>query len=110
MVTVVICSYFEEEYIARIRKVDGRLQVLYREDLVPPPRWPGDHVGPSGWRRSEEGEEEFLAMLKEAEVLYDFPRGHVRTCSRSPRNSAGSKRALQEPEMSSSGLGCKTLT
>src|ERR687885_679146 len=34
MVTVVICSYFEEEYIARIRKVDGRLLVLYREDLL----------------------------------------------------------------------------
>ena len=78
MVTVVICSYFEEEYIARIRKVDGRLQVLYREDLVPPPRWPGDHVGPPGWRRSEEDEEELLAMLKEAEILYDFPRGHVK--------------------------------
>ncbi len=41
MVTVVICSYFEEEYIARIRNVDETLQVLYREDLVPPPRWPG---------------------------------------------------------------------
>src|SRR5918912_2228724 len=78
MVTVVICSYFEEEYITRMRKVDETLQVLYREDLVPPPRWPGDHVGPPGWRRSEGGEEEFLAMLKEAEVLYDFPRGHTK--------------------------------
>ena len=78
MVTVVICSYFEEEYIARIRKVDERLRVLYREDLVPPPRWPGDHVGPPEWRRSERGEEELLAMLKEAEVLYDFPRGHMK--------------------------------
>ena len=78
MVTVVICSYFEEEHVERIRAVDERLRVLYREDLVPPPRWPGDHVGPPEWRRSEEGEKEFLAMLGEAEVLYDFPRGHVR--------------------------------
>src|SRR3712207_6631642 len=38
----------------------------------------GDHSGPEGWRRPPEGEEEFLAMLAEAEVLYDFPRGHVR--------------------------------
>jgi hypothetical protein len=30
----------------------GRLRVLYREDLVPPPRWLGDHVGPPGWRLS----------------------------------------------------------
>jgi glyoxylate/hydroxypyruvate reductase len=77
MITVMIGSYFEEEYVTRIRGVDERLRVLYREDLVPPPRWPGDHVGPPGWRRSEEGEEEFLAMLHEARVLYDFPHGHV---------------------------------
>ena len=78
MVTVVIGSYFEEEHVRRIREVDGRLQVLYREDVVPPPRWPGDHAGPEGWRRSPEEDEEFLAMLAEAEVLYDFPRGHTR--------------------------------
>ncbi len=77
MTTVVVTSYFEEEHVRRIREVDGRLRVLYREDLVPPPRWPGDHSGPEGWRRPPEGEEEFLAMLAEAEVLYDFPRGHV---------------------------------
>jgi len=78
MVTVVISSYFEEEHVERIRAVDERLRVLYREDLVPPPRWPGDHVGPTEWRRSKDGEEEFLAMLEEAEVLYDFPRSHVK--------------------------------
>jgi phosphoglycerate dehydrogenase-like enzyme len=78
LTTVVVTSYFEEEHIRSIREVDGRLQILYREDLVPPPRWPGDHSGLEGWRRPPEGEEEFLAMLAEAEVLYDFPRGHVR--------------------------------
>jgi phosphoglycerate dehydrogenase-like enzyme len=77
MATVAISSYLEEKHIERIRGVDERLRVLYREDLVPPPRWPGDHAGPPEWRRSWEGEEEFLAMLGEAEVLYDFPRGHV---------------------------------
>jgi phosphoglycerate dehydrogenase-like enzyme len=78
LTTVVVTSYFEEEHLRRIREVDGRLRVLYREDLVPPPRWPGDHAGPEGWRRSPEEDEEFLAMLAEAEVLYDFPRGHTR--------------------------------
>lgn len=77
MTTVVIASYFEEEYVRRIREVDGGLRVLYREDLVPPPRWPGDHAGPEDWERTPEDEEEFVAMLGEAEVLYDFPRGHV---------------------------------
>jgi len=77
MLTVVIASYFEEEYVRRIREVDERLRVLYGEDLVPPPRWPGDHVGPEEWERTPENEETFLEMLGEAEVLYDFPRGHV---------------------------------
>ncbi len=77
MTTVLIASYFENEYVRRIREVDERLRVLYREDLVPPPRWPGDHAGEEAWERTPEGEEEFLEMLAEAEVLYDFPRGHV---------------------------------
>lgn len=77
MVTVVIGSYFEDEYVRRIREVDESLEVLYREDLVPPPRWPGDHNGPADWERSLQQDEGFLAMLAEAEVLYDFPRGHI---------------------------------
>jgi phosphoglycerate dehydrogenase-like enzyme len=78
MTTVVIASYFEEEYVRRIREVDERLRVLYRDDLVPPPRWPGDHAGPEEWQRTPEDDEAFVEMLGEAEVLYDFPRGHVR--------------------------------
>jgi phosphoglycerate dehydrogenase-like enzyme len=78
MTTVVIASYFEEEYVRRIREVDERLRVLYRADLVPPPRWPGDHAGPEEWQRTPEDDEAFVEMLGEAEVLYDFPRGHVR--------------------------------
>ncbi len=75
--TVVIASFFEEEHVERIREVDDRLRVLYREDLVPPPRWPGDHVGPEDWSRTAEEDKEFLTMLGEAEILYDFPRGHT---------------------------------
>ena len=78
MTNVVIASYFEEEFVRRIEGVDARLRVLYREDLVPPPKWPGDHVGPEEWERTPENEEAFLGMLGEAEVLYDFPRGHVK--------------------------------
>ena len=77
MTTVVVTSYFEEEYVRRIREVDERLRVLYREDLVPPPRWPGDHAGSEEWERTPENEEAFLSMLSEAEVLYDFPSGYV---------------------------------
>jgi phosphoglycerate dehydrogenase-like enzyme len=77
VVTVVVASFFEREHVERIRNVDEDLRVLYREDLVPPPRWPGDHVGIRDWKRTERGDAEFRAMLAEAEVLYDFPRGYV---------------------------------
>ncbi len=77
MTTVVVASFFEEEFVRRFREVDDRLKVLYRPDLVPPPRWEGDHNGPESWERTPEEEEAFLGMLAEAEVLYDFPRGHV---------------------------------
>ena len=77
LTTVMIASYLEGKHIERIRGAGEDLRVLYREDLVPPPRWPGDHAGPPDWRRTENGEREFLAMLRESEVLYDFPRGHV---------------------------------
>lgn len=75
--TVMIASFFEDEYVERIRKVDDRVRVLYQKDLVPPPRWPGDHVGPENWGRTPEEDEEFRAMLAKAEILYDFPRGHT---------------------------------
>ena len=78
MTTVVIASYFEDEHVRRVREVDGRLRVLYRKDLVPPPRWDGDHRGIDGWERTPEQDKEFLAMLAQAEVLLDFPRGHGR--------------------------------
>lgn len=78
MVTVVIASYFEDEHVRSIQEVDGRVRVLYREDLVPPPRWDGDHRGIDGWQRTPEQDREFLQMLSRAEVLLDFPRGHGR--------------------------------
>jgi phosphoglycerate dehydrogenase-like enzyme len=111
MVTLVICSYFEEEHVESIRAVDERVRVLYREDLVPPPRWPGDHAGPPEWHRSEEGEKEFLAMLGEAEVLYDFPRGHVRNLLRvAPRlrwvqaSMAGAGEVAQKAGLQDTGV------
>ena len=62
MTTVAITSFFEEEFVRRIRGVDDRLKVLYRPDLVPPPRWEGDHNGPEVWERTPEEEEKFLGM------------------------------------------------
>lgn len=75
MATITIASYFEEESVRRVRGAQGAERVLYDASLVAPPRWPGDIVGERGWRRTPEQQEEFLAMLKEAEILLDFPQG-----------------------------------
>lgn len=78
MITTVIASFLEEEHIEHIKSVSSELRVLYDPALVPPPRWPGDHIGPEDWRPASEKETEFLAMLGQAEILYDFPRRHLR--------------------------------
>src|SRR5215203_4233002 len=117
LTNVVIASYFEEEYVRRIEDVDSRLQVFYREDLVPPPRWPGDHVGPEEWERTTEDEEAFLKMLGEAEVLYDFPRGHVRDLVRvAPRlrrvqaSMAGAGEVAQKAGLQDTGVTVTTAS
>ncbi len=78
-----MASYFEDEYLRQIREVDEQVDVQYQKDLVPPPKWDGDHTGPKEWSRTSEQEKEFLAMLGEAEVLLDFPRGHIRDLTES---------------------------
>src|SRR5919202_2002970 len=117
LVTVVIGSYFDDEYVDLIRGVDEQIRVLYREALVPPPRWPGDHAGPEDWQRSSGDEEEFLAMLGEAEVLYDFPRGHVEDLVRvAPRlrwvqaSMAGAGEVAQKAGLQDTGVTVTTAS
>lgn len=74
MTTVVVAAPLGEESLRRIREVDPRVRVLYRQDLVPPPRWEGDLVGEPGWRPTPEEERDLLRLIAEAEVLLDFPR------------------------------------
>ncbi|WP_273886502.1 D-2-hydroxyacid dehydrogenase [Rubrobacter naiadicus] len=74
MVKVAIASYLPQDQVQRIEKLDPAIEVLYDPEVVPPPRWPGDHVGPADWIPSPAQRERLLGMLAEAEVLYDFPR------------------------------------
>jgi phosphoglycerate dehydrogenase-like enzyme len=74
MVPVVIATPVEAELVERLRAVDERLDVRFEPDLLPPPRWPCDHVGDPGWARSPEQEERFAALVAGAEVLFGFPR------------------------------------
>ncbi len=71
MLNVLICSYLEPELVAQIRAADARLNVEYHPDLLPKPRYQADHVG-MPLERSNTDQARWLALLKRAEILFDF--------------------------------------
>lgn len=72
--TIVIASYLEEEHVERIRAAVPDARVLYDPSFVAPPRYPADHTGQPGFRRSPESDATFRRWLAEADVLYDVDR------------------------------------
>ena len=73
-VPVVIATPVEEELVASLRAVDERLDVRFEPELLPPPRWPSDHVGDPAFTRTPDEEQRFAELVAGAEVLYGFPR------------------------------------
>jgi phosphoglycerate dehydrogenase-like enzyme len=71
--TVAIAVPLEAELVERIRAVDPSVTVLYDPELLPPERFPADHSGDPGFRRTPEQEERYWDMLNSAQVLYGFP-------------------------------------
>ena len=73
---VLIASPLEPEHVARIRSVDPRIELLHDPELLPRTRYVADHVG-APMTRTPQQEARFLDMLGRAEVLFDFPSGHL---------------------------------
>lgn len=71
--TVGIATPIGVELVERIRAVSDGLSVLYEPDLLPPPRYPGDHRGVDGFRRDEDGERRWQELLAQPEVLFGIP-------------------------------------
>ena len=72
-VVVVIATPLEAELMAIIEALDGRLEVLFEPELLPPPRFPCDHRGMEDFRRTDEQESRWQALLGSAEVLFGLP-------------------------------------
>ena len=70
-INLVITSYLEPQHVERIKKVDERLNVVYRPDLIPAPRYAADHVG-GPLTLSPEQEQEWAALMAKADILFDF--------------------------------------
>jgi phosphoglycerate dehydrogenase-like enzyme len=72
-VRVLIASPLEAELAARIQAADPRAEVLFEPDLLPPARYPADHLGDPAFHRDPEGEARWRALLDRAEVLFGVP-------------------------------------
>ncbi len=72
-VIVAIASPLEAELVAVIRSVDPRVEVLDMPELLPPPRYPGDHKGSDKFRRSADQRDRWGAMLGAADVFFGVP-------------------------------------
>ncbi|HZW04950.1 MAG TPA: hypothetical protein VFF68_13535, partial [Anaerolineaceae bacterium] len=71
VLNLVITSYLEPEYVEQIRQVDPRLNVIYRPELIPSPRYAADHTGIPP-KLSPAQEAEWQQILGQADILFDF--------------------------------------
>jgi glyoxylate/hydroxypyruvate reductase A len=69
-VNIVICSYLEPELVARINAVED-VNVMYRPDLLPVPRYTCDHSAPARDLTASQLNE-WSALLAGADVTFDF--------------------------------------
>ena len=73
-----ITSPLEPEYVERIAAAyPERVELIYRPDLMPRPRYRGDHGDPA-WRLTGGRQREWHDLLGRAEVLFDLPQHESR--------------------------------
>lgn len=70
VIRTLVCSFLEKDQVARIASHRG-VEVLYRPDLLPQPRFPGDHYGLAPALTAEE-RAEWTALLRQADICFDF--------------------------------------
>ncbi len=71
--TVVLATPLDPGLRALITDVDPAVTLLVDDDLLPPQRYPGDHSGDPGYRRTPAQQEAFESLLAKADVLYGIP-------------------------------------
>ncbi len=113
---VFFASPLETEHIDRIRLSFPDLRLLVPTELWPRLRYVADHAGEPVERTSEE-ESRWLAMMAEAEVFFDFDRGHLHDMVRlAPRlrwiqsTSAGIIHYMDESRVHEAGITVTTAS
>ena len=75
-VPVMITSPLEPDFAAQIAAAyPDRIELIYRTELLPEPRYIADHGGDPAWRRSDDQTAEWHDLMRRAEVMWDFPTG-----------------------------------
>ncbi len=70
--TILISSPLETEYVERIRAAGGnRVEVIHEPDLLPKPRYAGDHQG-APRDITPEIQTRWSSLLAKADILFDF--------------------------------------
>ena len=94
MPTLFVTSPLEPEYARRMAGLDPRLTVVHEPDLLPVPRFPGDHNG-APFTRTPAQQARWQARLAEADILWGVP---------SPEDAAHATR-LRWIQGTSTGVG-----
>jgi phosphoglycerate dehydrogenase-like enzyme len=88
-VTVAIAGPLEQELVDSIRAADPRVYLLHHPDLLPPTRYPNDHRGIDGFRRSTQDERRWRQMIGRAEVLFGVPGDSPQGLAEAVRGAPG---------------------
>ncbi len=72
-VVTAIATPLDSHFVPVIEAVDDRVEVRYEPDLLPPPRFPGDHVGSRGFHHSPEQRDRWRRMVSDADVVFGIP-------------------------------------
>jgi phosphoglycerate dehydrogenase-like enzyme len=82
---VTIASPLEPELVARIRAVPAVGEVLFDPALLPPTRYPSDHIGDPAFVLDAAAQARFDEMIARADVLYCYPRESATELARALR-------------------------
>ncbi len=99
--TVAIAVPLEQELVDSIGVVDPRVELLHHPDLLPPTRYPSDHRGIDGFRRTDEDERRWQEVISRAEVLFGIPGDSPQGLAQAVRNGHG----LRWIQATSAGAG-----
>jgi phosphoglycerate dehydrogenase-like enzyme len=98
---IVIATPLEPELASEIGAELAGYHVCYEPELLPPARYPCDHRGQDGFRRTAAGQRRWTQLLREAEVSFGIPGDDPDQLRRLVRRSA----RLRFVQATSAGAG-----